>query len=141
MLESFSGQFIFGITLVVCLLAFVAGTHREKVAAMLCLTGLALEAWLRTLWPDAEVLRHLVLDGGILIGFVTLCWKAPHPWPLWASGLQLFNVMAAVTTLLNPQLSLSSYLILHTILYMSVVLVIGVGTLQTTKLRRKQSVG
>lgn len=125
----------------ICVFVLVCGAHREKMAAVFWLSGLGASLIWNAFWPGEDIWRYMVIDAAILLGFVTLCWKAPHPWPLWACGLQLFSLMAAVSTLKTPEFSNDSFLSLRPILGWGVVLAMSVGTMQALRVRRREVSG
>lgn len=45
---------------------------------------------------------RLAADLPMLVAFIALCWKAGHPWPIVACGLQSIAVASDVTALAQP---------------------------------------
>ena len=110
------------------LTAFIFGTWRERAGAALYLAAYVIANTLNAL-SHMQDLSHTITDILCLIGFVILCWKSPHPWPLWAAGFQLASTMTGICGLLNIMtlLILSAY---------GVLLALLAGTLAAA--RRKQ---
>jgi len=87
------GPLIFGpLLLAVCLYALWRGGGDERVVAATCLAGTA--ATMLAISPlhqrYAGVEQGLVLvDLGVLAGFVVVALKSNRFWPLWVAGLQL----------------------------------------------------
>lgn len=100
MLTSVTSLAISGTSLFACLLALLFGSARERLGSLFYLGPFALSLGLGFLPASGlMVWRFLLCDLLCLVGFLYLCWKAPHPWPLWAFGLQLLAVMADILDL------------------------------------------
>lgn len=87
------GPFIFGpLLLAVCAYAWWRGGRDERIVAATCLAGTV--ATMLAISP----LRHrysgveeglLLVDLGVLAGFVMVALRSKRFWPLWVAGLQL----------------------------------------------------
>src|SRR5262245_14901756 len=87
------GPLIFGpLLLAVCVYAFFRGGSDERIVAATCLAGTA--ATLLAISP----LNHrytsveeglMLVDLGVLAGFVIVALRSERFWPLWVAGLQL----------------------------------------------------
>jgi hypothetical protein len=127
-----------------CIAALILGGWRERSATALYLLAVAANYGLGLLVLDMTTQRLLFSDTLCLIGFFCLCWKAPHPWPLWAAGLQLLAVMTEVSVLFMSTGTLRWTLL--TVVALSgygVLLVLWIGTFAAARRRfrvRSQSV-
>lgn len=138
MLQSLLAQTGAAISLCVCLFALIFGSKNEKLAAIYYGLGYLFSLTWGLLWPDSLMARHMVVDGLVLIGFFTLCWKAPHPWPLWASAFQLFTVMSGVATARHPELVTWTFLTFSNALGYCVLLSMSMGTIAAIGRRGKK---
>lgn len=119
----------------ICALGF--GTWRERAGAGILLAMMAFNFGLHMLTHSDGVWRHFIIDGPVLMGFIALVWKSPHPWPMWAAGCQLFAVGLEINTLLNPNiLKYGFYLLLYIIAY-GVSLSLLAGAWAALKMRKK----
>ncbi len=117
------------------LTAFIFGTWRERAGAALYLAAYVIANTLNAL-SHMQDLSHTITDILCLIGFVILCWKSPHPWPLWAAGFQLASTMTDICGLLNITVSKWAYMTLLILSAYGVLLALLAGTLAAA--RRKQ---
>ena len=122
-----------------CLTAFVFGSWRERAGAGLYLAAYIIANALNVL-SHFQGLSHTVTDILCLIGFVILCWKSPHPWPLWAAGCQLASTMAGVCGLLDVEVSPWAYMTLLIVSAYGVLLALCAGTFAAIR-RRKSVIG
>ena len=123
-----------------CLMAFVFGFWREKAGAGLYLVAYVIANALSVL-SHLQDLSHTITDILCLIGFVILCWKSPHPWPLWAAGFQLASTMTGICGLLNIAVSKWAYMTLLIVSAYGVLLALCAGTLAAIRARRQHHVG
>jgi hypothetical protein len=76
------------------------------------------------------ILRFLLADMVCLTGLFYLCWKAPHPWPLWAFGLQFCCVMTELAGLgFGANLMEWTFLTVENALDYSLLVVLLVGAI------------
>ena len=86
--------FIFGpLLLAVCLYAWWRGGADERVVAATCLAG-TLATMLVDIAAAANVTAGveeglMLVDLGVLAGFITVALRSNRFWPLWVAGLQL----------------------------------------------------
>ncbi len=118
-----------------CLMAFVFGSWRERAGAGLYLAAYIIANALNAL-SHFQDLSHTVTDILCLIGFIILCWKSPHPWPLWAAGCQLASTMAGICGLLDVEVSQWAYMTLLIVSAYGVLLALSAGTLAAIRARR-----
>jgi hypothetical protein len=118
-----------------CLAAFVFGSWRERAGAGLYLAAYIIANALNVL-SHFQSLSHTVTDILCLIGFIILCWKSPHPWPLWAAGCQLASTMAGICGLLDVEVSPWAYMTLLIVSAYGVLLALCAGTLAAIRARR-----
>ena len=98
-----------GFELFICLAGLIFGYRRERVGALIFLATFLLSVVLKDFTSWAPLWRYLLTDTLCLAGFVTLCWKSPHPWPLWVSGAQLMNVCISLVAWQNSYVRLWAY--------------------------------
>ena len=136
MLQSLLSQLIVGTSLVVCLAALIFGSARERIGAFYYLAAMSISVILGKIGWQTLHLRYIVADGFCLIGFLSLCWKSPHPWPLWATGLQMITVMAEVFSITHTNLLPWTLLtVINGCAYL-ILLALFVGTLAAMRARR-----
>jgi len=123
-----------------CLTAFVFGSWREKAGAGLYLAAYVIANALNAL-SHLQGLSHTLVDILCLIGFVILCWKSPHPWPLWAAGCQLASTMAGICGLLNIAVSKWAYMTLLIASAYGVLLALLAGTFAAIRTKRRLRAG
>ena len=121
---------------VTCLAAFIFGSWRERAGAGLYLAAYLVANGLNLL-SHRQDLSHTITDILCLIGFVILCWKSPHPWPLWAAGCQLASTMTDICGLLNIAVSKWAYMTLLIVSAYGVLLALLAGTFAVTRSRRQ----
>ncbi|HTM82032.1 hypothetical protein [Asticcacaulis sp.] len=119
-----------------CLAAFVFGSWRERAGAGLYLAAYVIANALNAM-SHLQNLSHTITDILCLIGFVTLCWKSPHPWPLWAAGCQLASTMTGICGLLNVEVAQWTYMTLLIVSAYGVLLALLAGTLAAIGRRKK----
>ncbi len=122
-----------------CLMAFIFGSWRERGGAALYLAAYVLANGLNLL-SHLQDLSHTVTDILCLIGFVILCWKSPHPWPLWAAGCQLASTMTGICGLLDVTVSQWAYMTLLIVSAYGVLLALCAGTLAAIRRRKSMAV-
>jgi hypothetical protein len=119
-----------------CLAAFVFGSWRERAGAALYLAAYVIANALNAL-SHLQDLSHTITDILCLIGFVILCWKSPHPWPLWAAGFQLASTMTDICGLLDVTVSKWAYMTLLIVSAYGVLLALCAGTLAAIRSRKR----
>ena len=120
---------------VTCLMALVFGSWRERAGAGLYLLAYLVANALSVL-SHLQDLSHTIVDAICLLGFIVLCWKSPHPWPLWAAGFQLASVMAGLCGLLNMEVAPRAYMTLLIASAYGVLLALLAGTWTGFRARR-----
>ena len=129
-----------GLIAVVCVggLAMIAGEWRERLAGLACI-GTYVAQYLAVRYvPMLDAWRYLGPDLVCLVLFFFLCWKAPHPWPLWITGFQLVSVMIEVTSVTHHlQVELRTFLTLEMVSGYAVLLTLLVGTWDSVIRRRR----
>ena len=128
---------VFGIVCLAftCLMAFVFGSWREKAGAALYLTAYVVANALSVL-SHLQDLSHTVTDILCLIGFIVLCWKSPHPWPLWAAGFQLASTLTGLLGLINIDVAPWAYMTALIVSAYGVLLALCAGTLAALRVGR-----
>ncbi len=119
-----------------CLMAIAFGSWRERAGAGLYLAAYVIANALNTL-TQLQELSHTITDILCLTGFVVLCWKSPHPWPLWAAGFQLASTMTGICGLLNITVSKWAYMTLLIVSAYGVLLALLAGTFAAIRARRR----
>ncbi|WP_303831886.1 hypothetical protein [Asticcacaulis taihuensis] len=122
------------------LMAFIFGTWRERAGAALYLAAYVIANGLNWL-SHMQDLSHTITDILCLIGFVILCWKSPHPWPLWAAGFQLASTMTGICGLLNIAVSKWAYMTLLILSAYGVLLALLAGTFAAARRKWQQRIG
>lgn len=120
---------------ITCLMAFVFGSWRERVGAGLYLAAYVVANALSAL-SHLQDLSHTATDILCLIGFIILCWKSPHPWPLWAAGCQLASTMTDICGLLDVDVTQWAYMTLLIVSAYGVLLALFAGTLAAIRTRK-----
>ncbi|MGN6365064.1 hypothetical protein [Asticcacaulis taihuensis] len=121
------------------LMAFIFGTWRERAGAALYLAAYVVANGLNW-FSHMQDLSHTITDILCLIGFVILCWKSPHPWPLWAAGFQLASTMTGICGLLNITVSKWAYMTLLILSAYGVLLALLAGTFAAARRKRQQRI-
>lgn len=109
-------------------LVLIGGGNRERKAVLAYAAIHGLSEGLRLNGVHLSSGSYLVIDLLCLAGFVILSWKTPHPWPLWAAGIQLVAAMIQLLSLTNPQITPSSASLLHVLSVYAVLFTFVVGT-------------
>lgn len=140
MLSSVTSLAISGTSLVVCLLALVLGSRCERLGGLYYLGPFALSLGFGLfVTQNMMVWRFLLCDLLCLIGFLSLCWKAPHPWPLWATGLQLLAVVTDIQVLvMSPWTWRWTIITLQNTLGYLILLCLLIGTLAAMRRRKAE---
>ncbi|MFT4076147.1 MAG: hypothetical protein QM647_11510 [Asticcacaulis sp.] len=121
-----------------CLVAIIFGGWRERSGAVLYLAAYVLANGLSVLSHHQDLSQTLV-DILCLAGFVILCWKSPHPWPLWASAAQLVSTMSGLTGLLNVEVARWAYMTVLIVSAYGVLLALLAGSLAAARAKRIKS--
>ncbi|MGA9659138.1 MAG: hypothetical protein WBQ60_08575 [Asticcacaulis sp.] len=128
MLQSFTAILGTVAVLLICLLALIIGGKRERIGAALYL---GVYIFISTLnLTGFEALKIINTGGDLLclIGFIILCWKSPHPWPLWAAGFQLASLAADLSALMHATIYPWAYLTVLIASAYGVLLALLIGT-------------
>lgn len=94
------GPLIFGpLLLAVCIYAWWRGGSDERIVASICLAGTA--ATLIAISPLHERYTGvegglMLVDLGVLAGFVMVALRTKRFWPLWVAGLQLTTAIGHI---------------------------------------------
>ncbi|MDC7682055.1 hypothetical protein PQU92_02140 [Asticcacaulis sp. BYS171W] len=135
MLGTLLSQVSLVLVLTGCLTALILGGLRERLAGAAYLTTFLLQAGLYYLgWTQPGI--NLGLDGLFSIALVCLCWKSPHPWPLWALGFQLIAVMIPIVRLSDARIQGWAYYSAMTISGYAVLLAIVIGAFVASRMRK-----
>lgn len=128
-------------TVCVCGYALVAGGRTERLGGALFFIGYAIANLITAMVPSFIKWGHIAVDAISLIGFIGLCWKAPHPWPLWATGCVMASVAVNLIGLTNVQITMWVYMTVLILAGYGVLLSLLVGTLAAIRRRKSQSIG
>jgi hypothetical protein len=121
----------------VCGFVIAFGSWRERMGGVMLLIGGLLKFLLGLVLLKQTVLRFLIGDIVCLCGLVYLCWKAPHPWPLWAFGLQFCAVMTEVAGIcLGPSLMKWTFLTVELAFGCGILVILLVGTFAVMRARK-----
>ena len=117
-----------------CLVAFVFGSWRERAGAGLYLVAYVIVNGLNLL-GHLQSVSHTITDILCLIGFIILCWKSPHPWPLWAAGFQLASAITGFYSLFNLEVASWTYMTLLIASAYGILFALCAGTLAAFQTR------
>jgi hypothetical protein len=117
--------------LVICLAGLAFGGWRERVGVLIYGGAVLLAIGLKDFTALPSMWRYLTPDALCLIGFVILCWKSPHPWPIWACGAQLMTVCISIAKGLNVYVTKWAYFTALTIFSYAVMLALAVGVINS----------
>ena len=115
---------------VVCMAGLIFGGWRERAAALVYGGAVLLAVLLKDFTQLPPMWRYLTPDSLCLLGFVVLCWKSPHPWPIWACGAQLMSVCISIAKGLNLYVTKWSYYTALIIFGYAVILALAVGVVR-----------
>ncbi|ESQ78806.1 hypothetical protein [Asticcacaulis sp. YBE204] len=135
MLGTLLSQISLVLVLTGCLTALLIGGPRERLGGAAYLTTFGLQAGLYYVGLTAPGINP-GLDGALLIALVALCWKSPHPWPVWALGFQLIAVMIPIVRLSDPRIQGWAYYTAMTLSGYVVLLAIVTGAFIARKRRK-----
>ncbi len=138
MLHSLASQVLAVTGLFTCVIALILGSWRERMGAVFYQATYALSFGIGLISLRWAPWRFLLIDALSLLGFVYLCWKAPHPWPIWAAGLQLLSTAADVFALVSPKVMLWTLLTIDNGCSYLILLVLLIGTVATVRRRRME---
>ncbi|MFT4091771.1 MAG: hypothetical protein QM645_13635 [Asticcacaulis sp.] len=127
------------IVTLVCICVLLWGSGYERKGALLFGTLFGLNLFVNSYGWSGPVLTALVTDLLCLTGFIALCWKSPHPWPLWASAAQVMALMGQILHLTNPIITSATA---DTIQYIAIYMVLFslfAGMIYARKPRKKIS--
>lgn len=129
-------QMTYMMILFVCLLALIWGSDRERKGALLfgIVTGANIFLADSGLFPGIGLLLFTSII--CLTGFVALCWKSAHPWPLWAAAAQGMAIMGHFLHLTNPQITATTADIIQLISIYIILFGLLAGTLYAGRHRK-----
>ncbi len=121
----------------ICLTALIIGTWRERVGALFCLVTCGFYLISERFWPLAPAWSYLLVNGLCFVGLYRLCWKAPHPWPLWVTGFALISVMADILALTNTHILRSTLRLILTMSSYGLLSSLAIGTFVVWKQQKR----
>lgn len=131
------GPLIFGpILLAVCLYAWLKGGGDERVVAATCLGGtLATMLVISPLTHRYSGVEEglMLVDLGVLAGFVTVALRSKRFWPLWVAGLQLTTSLGHILKGIDPDLLPRAYGAALQFWSYPILLILAVGTFRTQR--------
>ena len=128
---------IFGaIVVLICAYAWLRGRSEERIAATICLLATVathfLISPLHERYTGVET-GLLLIDLGVLAGFVAIALVSSRFWPLWAAGFQLTVSMSHVMKAVDLDLLPKAYAAAAVFWSYPILLVIVVGTWRTNR--------
>ena len=124
---------LFAVLLSACLLyALARGGWPERAGALLLAAGsvltLAVNSPLAERYAGVEI-GILVVDVGVLLGFLGIALFSDRYWPLWTTALQLLVVLAHLAKLGDPEMMRNGYGFLMAAWSYPQLLAIALGTM------------
>jgi len=131
------GPLIFGpMLLAVCLYAWFRGGGYERLVAATCLGGtLATMLVISPLSHRYSGVEEglLLVDLGVLAGFVTVALRSNRFWPLWVAGLQLTTSLGHILKGIDPELLPRAYGAALQFWSYPILVILAVGTFRTNR--------
>jgi hypothetical protein len=114
-----------------CLYALLRGGAPERIGAGLFLIGAVASALLQS--PGASHFQGvetgvLIVDAGLLVGFVILSLFAERFWPIWMSAMQAVLTLSHLAAALNPRVLPWGYWNAETLWSYPMLLLLAFGT-------------
>jgi hypothetical protein len=133
-----SVQAYYGILLVVCAYAFVAGRRDERIIASICVVASVMSALvvapLGSRYSNVEAGIFLV-DVAAFAGFTFVALRTERFWPLWIAGLQLTTIIAHALKAVQLDLMPQAYAAAARFWVYPIFLIIVIGTWRSHKRR------
>ena len=135
------GPSIFGPTLLaVCLYAWLRGGDDERIVAATCLGGtLATMLVISPLTQRYSGVEQglLLVDLGVLAGFITVALRSKRFWPLWVAGLQLTTSLGHILKGIDPTLLPRAYGAALQFWSYPILVILAVGTFRSDRRLRQ----
>ncbi len=129
-------QIFWAIVVLICAYAWLRGRSEERIAATICLLATIathfLISPLHERYTGVET-GLLLIDLGVLAGFVAIALVSSRFWPLWAAGFQLTVSMSHVMKAVDLDLLPKAYAAAAVFWSYPILLVIVVGTWRTNR--------
>jgi hypothetical protein len=129
-------QIFWAIVVLICAYAWLRGRSEERIAATICLLATVathfLISPLHERYTGVET-GLLLIDLGVLAGFVAIALVSSRFWPLWAAGFQLTVSMSHVMKAVDLDLLPKAYAAAAVFWSYPILLVIVVGTWRTNR--------
>lgn len=125
-------------TLIVCAFALAVGSRTERLGAGFVLLDYILSNVPGLFTHEYIELRFLVSGLICLAGLLSLCWKARHPWPLWAVAAQLAGVAAQVNALRHTEVLVWTSLTIQILSGYGVLLALLIGTFAAMRKQKRR---
>jgi hypothetical protein len=137
------GPLIFGpLLLAVCIYAWLRGGSDERAVAATCLAGtlatLLVISPLRQRYTGVEEGLMLV-DLGVLAGFITVALRSRRFWPLWVAGLQLTTSLGHILKGVDQHLLPRAYGAALQFWSYPILLILAIGTYRSHQRLRRAS--
>jgi hypothetical protein len=124
-------QIFWAIVVLICAYAWLRGRSEERIAATICLLATVathfLISPLHERYTGVET-GLLLIDLGVLAGFVAIALVSSRFWPLWAAGFQLTVSMSHLMKAVDLDLLPKAYAAAAVFWSYPILLVIVVGT-------------
>ncbi len=122
----------------VCLLAVIWGADRERKGALIFGVVSGVNIFLANNSGYATDGLLIFTAIACLTGFVALCWKSSHLWPLWAAAAQGMAIMGHVLRLTNPRITATTADIIQLISIYIVLFSLLAGTVYAARHRSQK---
>jgi hypothetical protein len=137
------GPYIFGpLLLAVCIYAWLKGGSDERAVAVTCLAGtlatMLVISPLRHRYAGVEAGLMLV-DLGVLAGFITVALRSKRFWPLWVAGLQLTTSMGHFLKGVDQDILPKAYGAALQFWGYPILLILAIGTYRSHRRLRRAS--
>jgi hypothetical protein len=137
------GPYIFGpLLLAVCIYAWFRGGGDERAVAATCLAGtlatMLVISPLRDRYAGVEA-GLMMVDLGVLAGFITVALRSKRFWPLWVAGLQLTTSLGHFLKGVDQDLLPKAYGAALQFWGYPILLILAVGTFRSHRRLRRAS--
>lgn len=130
MFVSWIGWIGAGVMALVCTFALLKGERIERIGATAYLMAWLLTTLISQAYGDEAHGNWIMLlvDVSLLAAFVTLIWKAPRNWPVWASAFQALIVASQILILARFDTPIVSYYRIVNVASYGILIALAIGT-------------
>ena len=121
---------------IVGMFALLKGGEPERIGA-----GAYLFAWFASLLVQSNAglgvqWAMFAIDVVVLLVFITMVWKAPRSWPVWACAMQLLAVTSHVMLMMKLPTPISAFYTVVNMTGYGIMAAIAIGTFWAWQERR-----